>query len=252
MKKLAIVLALLALSLVFMHRVDATTATFAQKQISLNFTVTPSPTPVGYIPSQNSPTAIAQGSRIPNSASASAVIAFLTPSDPLDRVLAYEPLQMSDLNNVVAVNQGGVKVDFHVKPDPKFGNFHIIPHTTSFNVGYGANAPIICAYEVFAHYTSAWSVSDWVYGTNTSGGTPGLNGFPTYNYPQASQLGWKAEGITTNFKAFVNSGAPGELAFNGAAGTTKQVCFDLNITVPANVPAATYQTTIQYNLQITF
>ncbi len=251
MKRLFVLLGLLALPLVFINPAGATTATYAQKQISLNFTVTPSPTPVGYTPVQQT-TTIAQTARAFRSALASRVIAYLTPTDPLDRVLAYEPIAIRDFSDVVAVNQGGLKVDFHVKADPKFGFFHIIPHTTSFNVGYGANAPIVCAYEVFAHYTTAWSVTDWVYGTDTKGGTPGLNGFPTYNYPQADQLAWEAEGVTSSFKAFANSGGPGELAFNGIAGSTKQVCFDLNITVPSNVNSGTYQTTIQYNLLVTF
>ena len=249
MKKLSIALFFIALVFGFGSQANALQTSFAAKQMSLNFTVTPSPTPIGFVPSATS-TIVADAEKAAARASRSSVVtAYLTPSDPLDRMLAYVPIHLGDM--VAQVNpQGNVKVQFTVKADPKYKNFHLIPHTTSFNAGYGSNT-YTCAYEVYASYTSAWSVTDWVYGSNTSGGSSGLNGYPTYNYPTTSQLSWLAEGVTTTFKPFANAGGPGEQVFSGAAGTTKQICIDLTLNVPNTIAAGTYQTTIQYNLIVT-
>jgi len=125
-----------------------------------------------------------------------------------------------------------------------------VTHTTTFNAGYGPNT-YTCSYEVFASETRTWQVTDWVYGSNTSGGS-GLTTWPTNNYPTPSALQWFAEGISSAFTPFSNSGQPGETPFSGNAKTTKQVCFDLSLSVDPSVAAGTYQSTIQYNLRIYF
>jgi hypothetical protein len=126
----------------------------------------------------------------------------------------------------------------------------VIPQNTTLYAGYGSNT-WTCVYQVYASYTGyAWTVTDWVQGSNQSGGGAN-NGFPTYNYPTTSLLQWEAETVTTSFAAFSNSGSPGQAAFGGAASTSKTVCFDLSLNVPGTIPAGTYQTTIQYNLIVT-
>lgn len=246
MKNLTLVLAAaLALACAWAGSADASYTTYTSKQITLNFTISPSPspTPVAYVPSQTqSVVAAAQRS------ATSTVAAYVVPADPLWRAVAWEPVRLDDM--VAQANpEGNVKVNFTVKPDPHFAHFHIIPHNTSFMAGYGSNT-YTCAYEVFASYSTAWEVTDWVYGSNNSNGTTGLNGYPTWNYPTASNLSWKAITVTSTFAPFANEGSPGEQSFSGAANTTKQICFDLTLNVPNSTPANVYQTTIQYNMLV--
>lgn len=248
MKHFTIALFFVALVLGVGSQARALQTTYGYKQISLNFTVTPSPTPIGYVPSATSAVARAAASA-PVTAAARNVAAYAWPSNPLDRLVAFVPVRVDDM--IAQSNpQGSVNVQFTVKADPKYANFHLVPHQTSFNAGYGSNT-YTCAYEIFASYAKAWTVTDWVYGTNNSGGTAGLNGYPTYSYPTASQLSWLAETLTTSFKAFANAGSPGETTMTGAAGTSKQICIDLTLDVGPNIPAGSYQTTIQYNMIVT-
>jgi hypothetical protein len=249
LRKLSIALFFIALVLGLRSQANALQTTFASKEISLNFTVTPSPTPIGFAPNATTTTIAAAERAAAHSSRASLAMAYIAPSDPLDRLVAFVPIRVGDL--VAQANpQGNVKVQFTVKPDPKYAYFHIVPHMTSFNAAYGSNT-YTCAYEVFARYTSAWFVTDWVYGSNNSTGTPGLNGYPTYNYSTTSLLSWLAEGVTSTFKPFANAGSPGEQTFSGAANTSKQVCIDLTLIVPSSIAAGEYQTTIQYNLIVT-
>lgn len=249
MKKLSVALFFIALVIGVSSQANALQTTYGYKQISLNFTVTPSPTPIGYVPSATAVVARA-AEKAPATLAAQHVAMYAYPSNPLDRLIAFVPVRVDDMIAQATNPQGNVNVQFTVKSDPKYANFHIVPHTTAFNAGYGSNT-YTCAYEVFAKYTSAWTVTDWVYGTNNSGGTAGLNGFPTYSYPTGSQLSWLAETVTTSFKAFANAGSPGETTFTGAANTSKQVCIDLTLNVGSNIPAGSYQTTIQYNMIVT-
>ncbi len=219
--------------LAFTHRAQALQGTLATKQITVNIVVTPSPTPVAYIP-QSQAAAVSFASMLSRAE---------TPN-----LLAYDPLNVSDMVAQAAPPQGNVKVQFTVKLDPTFQYFHVVPGPNmTLNAGYGANT-YTCVYQVFAKYATPWTVTDYAYGSNTSGGTPGLNGFPMYNYSATSDLSWLAETITTSFKPFVNSGAPGETVFTGAAGAAKTICIDLSLTVPNSIPAGSYSATISYRM----
>lgn len=234
MKKLAFLFFAAALFVGAAQVAQAITVSLPSKQITVQFVISPSPSPIVYVP-----------------AAPAAAPAYGLPS--FDAMLAYSPVSTSDMMNAtvlaMATPQSSVKVQFVVKPDPNYQYFHIIPGaTTTFNAGYGSNT-FTCAYQIFGHYTTNWSIGDYIYGSNTSGGTAGLNGFPQYNYPTTSDLSWLAETKTTSFLAFSNGGAPGQTTFTGAAGTTYTICIDLGLTVPSNIPAGTYSTTINYYLQ---
>ncbi|MDQ6929229.1 MAG: hypothetical protein M3126_01005 [Candidatus Eremiobacteraeota bacterium] len=208
-------------------RVDAAWYYNGSKQVTLTVTVTPSP--ITFVPMVRPTPVIARAEAHPHVA-------------PV--MIAYEPMRASD---TIAAASGTVPVALTVKPDPTYAIFHIVPHTSSLVAGYGPNT-YTCAYEVFASQPRVWQVTDWVYGSTSSGGS-GLTTWPTNNYPTASALQWYAEGISSAFKPFSNAGQPGETPFNGPANTSKQVCFDLSLTVDPTVAAGTYQTTIQYNLR---
>ena len=233
MRKLSILLALLATAIALTAPAFALQSQKTYGQISLTFLITPSP--VVYVP-MTAPVAeiVALGKRMQK-------------LQEFDHMLAWEPVRTNDM--IAQANpQGSVEVNFTVKANPNYAYFHIIPGaSTTFNAGYGPNV-WTCAYSVFAHYTTAWSVTDWVYGSNGSGGTAGLNGFPVYNYPTTSLLDWLAETVTSTYTAFANHGSPGQTAFTGTAGSTKTVCFDLSLNVPSTIGAGSYQTTLQYNL----
>lgn len=236
MKKLAITFLAVVAVLALTRHAQALQGTLATKQITVNFTVTPSPspTPVAYVP-------VSEQGRI-------SFASLLTRADSSNQV-AYDPLSLSEMV-AQATPQGGVKVQFTVKADPSFQYFHVVPGpsmSSPLSAGYGANN-FPCVYQVFAKYSTAWTVTDYAYGSNTSGGTAGLNGFPMYNYAAKSDLSWLAETVTTSFKPFANSGQPGETTFTGAAGAAKTICIDLSLTVPNNVPAGDYQATISYRM----
>jgi hypothetical protein len=256
LKKLAFLLCFVAIALAMSGQAWATYTIKTSKQITLQFLVTPSPTPVGYDPSTStsaaSAIAISRASGFDTTRQLERIAQLMQPNNPLDQLVAWMPMRAGDMV-AQSAPEGNVKVQFTVKPDPNFAFFHIVPGAggTSFNAGYGSNT-YTCAYQVFAKYATQWIVSDWVAGTNTSGGTLGVNVFPTYNYPTTSNLSWLAETITTSFKAFANAGSPGETTFTGTAGQSKTACIDLTLNVPNTIPAGTYQTTIQYNLQIWF
>jgi hypothetical protein len=234
LRKLSVALFFLALVVAVSSRAWALQSTLSYKQITVNITITPSPspTPVSYVPAPTLPTAVAD---------------YLEPADPLMRALAFVPLRTDDMIAQAAPPEGDVKVNFTVKADPNAKYFHIVPVDTNLTAGYGPNT-FTCVYQVFATYTVAWEVTDWVYGSSSTGGIAGLNGFPTYNYSTASLLQWKAEGITSSFKAFANDGSPGEATFSGLAKASTTACIDLSLNVPASIPAGTYQATLQYQI----
>ncbi len=236
MKKFAIAFLAVVTVLVFTRHAQALQGTLGTKQITVNFTVTPSPspTPVAYVP-------VSQQGTI-------AFASVLSRADASNEV-AYDPLSTSDMV-AQATPQGSVKVQFTVKADPSYQYFHVVPGasmSSPLSAGYGANS-FPCVFQIFAKYATAWTVTDYAYGSNTTGGTAGLNGFPMYNYPTKSDLSWLAETITTTFKPFANSGQPGETTFTGAAGAAKTVCIDLSLTVPSNIPAGDYQATFSYRM----
>ena len=245
MKKLFLALFFLAAVVAVSSRAWALQSTLAVRQITVNITISPSPTPVGYVP-QSAPDVASVAARAAARNGDTRAAAYIVPADPLMRAVAWVPVRMDDM--IAQVNpQGNVKVNFTVKADPNAKYFHLTPVNTNLQAGYGPNT-FVCVYKVFATYTSPWEVTDWIYGSSSSGGTAGLNGFPNYNYATPSLLQWEAEGITTSFKAFANDGSPGEKTFSGAANVSTTACIDLSLNVPASIAAGTYQSTIQYQL----
>lgn len=241
MRKLSLALALLVAVVGLWSPLAYGATSLTSGNISLTFVISPSPspTPIAYVPTGGSAQEIiALGLR------AQSLVSF-------DRMVAWEPLRTSDMVAQATNPQGSVKVNFTVKANPNYKYFHIIPGTTTtFNTGYGANT-WTCAYQVYASYSGySWNVTDWVYNTNSTGGVAGFNGFPTYNYPTTSLLQWLAETQTSTFTPFANDGSPGQSSFSGASGTTKTICIDLSLNVPASIAAGSYQTTIQYNMML--
>lgn len=208
---------------------SALSGTVGTKNISITIVVTPSP--IVYVPT----TANGLAQERP-----------LASPEQFDSMLAYNPVSMQDVV-AQATPQSSVKVQFTVKPDPTYAYFHITPVSTNLNAGYGPNT-WTCVYKVFGHYATSWSINDWNYGSSSTGGTSGFNGFPTYNYATTSLLSWLAETMTMSYAPFANGGAPGQTAFKGAAGSTEDICIDLSLNVPSTIPAGTYGATITYRM----
>lgn len=239
MKKLAIALfAGLCLLVAFdAQRADAITAQYTYKTIMVNFTVTPSP--VAYTPPRSARPAVAEAA--PPKA---------RPAGASPRIVAFMPALfgagagfgvLPPAAETLAALQGNVPVSINVQADPTAKYLHIIPLTPNLNAAYGLNT-YSCAFQIYGYYTNTWRVTDWVASSV---------GFPTYWYPTASQLSWLAEGITTTYTAYANSGSPGQLTFNGVANVAKTVCIDLQLNVPATTPAGAYSAPLQYTLVVT-
>ncbi|MDE2572478.1 MAG: hypothetical protein KGM44_08160 [bacterium] len=195
------------------------------KTVSITVTVTPSP--VVYVPRT-----VAQAVKHP--APHPEVFALLDPA----KLRAYHMLAQ------VGPTQSNVPVTMNVQADPTAKYLHVVNNATVLKAGYGSTS-YACAYAVYAKAPYTWRVNDWVYGTAPTGSKP----FPTFNYSTTSALAWLAETVTSSYQPFKNSGSPGEEAFTGSANVSKQICIDLQLTVPNNIPAGTYSTTIEYQLQ---
>jgi hypothetical protein len=225
------------------HEAGAVTGTlYTTKDIALTIIVTPSPTPVGYVPG-----AFGNGARVASNAIPRSIMPPSTAS-----MLAYQRFSMQDaVAQVTSSPQGHVQVNFTVRADPTSQYLHVDPITNPLYAGYGANT-WLCAYEVYAYYPGyAYYVDDVVEGTVSNGSGP----FPTYNAPTNSLLTWEAETsggtlITTSYVAFSNGGGAGQQTFTGTAGEKQTNCINLQLNVPSTISAGTYQTTISYMLYV--
>jgi hypothetical protein len=249
---LAIIVAILA----FQSNGSALTTTqYTTKPIMVTITITPSPVPVVFAPS------------VPRRASSSTEGVALASAPAFDSLeggvpamegagSAVQPESSLELAldqgvqvaQVQTVPGGNVPVNVLVKPDPTSAYLHITPVTPNLSAAYGLNT-FTCVYQVFASFSKTWKVDDWVYGTAPQGGS---GTFPGWTYPTASQASWFAQGISTGYTAFTNSGTPGQLAFTGVANVAKTVCFDLQINVTNDIPAGTYSLPVTYALYVTF
>jgi len=153
-----------------------------------------------------------------------------------------------------AGQQGAVPVKFLTKPDPTSTYLHEIPINTTITAQQGTTTYVTCPYEMYAYYTTPYNVTDWGYGT-TSTGTTGA--FPILNYPQASDLAFVVTAVgvppaaNATYTNFSNSGSPGQSTFTGTAGEKQTQCINLKLTVPKTQAVGTYEALIQYNLYST-
>lgn len=216
------------------------------KVFTINFVITPSPTPIGYI--------APAGVQKTNIARANALVA--NPYGGPRRVAmgpsSYDVPMLGRIAPPMviaqATPQGSVPVQFVAKPDPNATFLHFIPHQTTLNAGYGLNPTYICPFEIYAFMTATWKVVDWGFGTVVNGTGP----YPIENLPTTSFLSWFAEGVSTQTNTVYNGGSPGEVTFTGVANVSQQHCIDLTLNVPASIPAGTYTAAIQYTLQYLF
>jgi hypothetical protein len=149
-----------------------------------------------------------------------------------------------------ASQQGAVPVKFTTKPDPTATYLHEIPINPTITAPAGGTTYAACPFEMYAYYKTVYVVSDWGYGTSSSG----TGAFPIYNYPQGADLSWDltAVGATpapgATYTVFANKGASGQTTFTGTAGEVQTQCINIAVTVPAGFAPGTYQAVIQYNL----
>jgi hypothetical protein len=240
-------------ALAMFSQADALQSNRAYKEVVLTVVVTPSPAPVGFLhpaaPARSAPALPASG--IAFAASRAASLALL-PANPLDG-----SVQVASAGTLWDVAPGGaplqiaqaqaqptpVPVQFVAKADPNAQYIHVIPHTPELDAPYGTTT-FTCVFEIYTYYTTAYSLTDWGYGTTKSGtGT-----YPILNYAATSDLSWQVPDLSATVHAYNNSGSPGETTWTGTAGEKQQHCFNLTVVVPATQPAGTYTATIQYNL----
>ena len=246
-------------ALAMFSQADALQSNRAYKYVVLTVVVTPSPAPVGFLkPAKQDAQIAANAAAAPrtnaisfSAAAPSAGVAQLA-SDPFatpvqlasagtawDVAPGFEPFTVAQAQ----VQPTPVPVQFVAKADPNAQYIHVIPHTDELDAGYGTTS-YTCAFEIYTYYTTAYTLTDWGYGTTKSGtGT-----YPILDYPATSDLSWEVPDISTTVHAYNNSGSPGETTWTGTAGEKQQHCFNLTLVVPATQAAGTYTAIIQYNL----
>jgi hypothetical protein len=240
---LAVVTALAVVS-----QADALQSTRAIKIISIIVNVTPSPAPVVFrhaAPPQPGPAVQPQYARLVSDPSRG-------PAQVASSGAAWDVAPGAPILIAQSSAQGTpVPVQFVAKPDPNSAYIKVIQHTGQIDAPYGTTI-FPCAFEIFTFYPTVHQLTDWAYGTKLSGGPPPT--FPLENYPTASYLSWAVPDLSATFKAYANSGTPGQLTWGGTAGQSQQHCIDLQITVPNSLPPSSptniYQATMQYNLLV--
>jgi hypothetical protein len=241
-------LALAALAvLTVISQADALQAQKAYKEMVITVVVTPSPVPIGFLHHSAPPA----GAPLPV-------------PDAIAQLLEnpYNAVQIASSGAAWDVAPGSgaqiaqstaqptpVPVQFVAKPDPNAAFLRIIPHTPTINAGYGTTT-YPCVFEIFTSYTNTYSLTDWGYNTTKTGGS-NSGTFPIENYSMTSYLSWAVPDFSSVFKAYNNSGPPGETTWSGAKNQSQQHCFNLTLNVPNTQPAGTYTAVVQYNLYVT-
>jgi hypothetical protein len=233
---------------------DALQSTKTYKVVEIQFTVTPSPAPsVGFFAKPKAPVQVAT---LPQ---ADGTLLVADPFAGPAQVAYGGPLSWDVAPGVmIAQTQAQpspVPVQFNAQADPNAAYLKIVPGTGgySFNVPYGTT-PESCVFNITTYYTTAYTLTDWGYGTASSNGN---SSYPIYNYPTVSDLSWTIGSVvplpspTPTWTKMYNEGTPGQTVWNKAAGVSYTGCISLEIIVPTTLAPGTYTAAIQYNLQVT-
>jgi len=230
-------------ALTVVSQADALQAQKALKFYSFAFTVTPSPSPVGFA----KPAAPANPV-VPTQVAQLVADPFVGPAQVASAdALSWDVAPGATMIAQSSVQPTPVPVQFVTKSDPNAAFLQIFPQAVPPAFPYGTTV-IPCAFKVFTFYTNTYKLVDWGQGTVSSGGTMT---FPVENYPTASYLSWAVPDFSTTTHTYSNSGAPGETTWAGNAHQSQTHCIDLTLNVPASQPAGAYQATIQYTLYVT-
>ena len=233
-------------ALAVISQADALQTTKAFKEEVLTIKVTPSPSPLAFhwpaAPANAAPAkAVAVSPRIARLA-----------ADPYAgpvRVASIGTLWDVAPRGVViaqatSAQASPVPVQFVAKADPNANFLRIIPHLSELDVPYGTTV-FPCVFEIYTYYTTAYQLSDWAYGTTSSGGG---GSYPMMNYPTTSYLSWAVPDFAATYHTYANSGSPGEKVWSGLAGQAQQHCVNLQVVVPNTQPPGIYTATAQYTL----
>jgi hypothetical protein len=236
-----IALAVLA-TLTVVSQADALQAQKAYKEMTITVVITPSPAPMGFV----RPAAPASAAQVAQAAQlladpfgGPARVAY---AGPAWDVAPGDGVQVAQ----VSTQPTPVPVQFVAKADPNAAYLHIIPYTPTLNAGYGKTV-FSCVFAIFTFYTTAYSLTDWGYGTLKTGATPY---YPIENYPTVSYLSWNVPDFNTTVTPYNNSGPPGETTWTGTANQTQQHCINVTLNVPNSEPPGLYTATVQYNLYV--
>lgn len=214
---LLVALAIAALAtLVVLGQAEALQTVKAYKVFTVNIMVTPSPTPV----------------------------AFARPWSAPDAGISFASLRAPDAQVAQTSSQGApVPVQFITKSDPFAQYLKVVVNTPTIQVPYGPSS-YTCVFTVFTYYPTAYTLSDWGFGTSTSGS----GSFPVMNYPTASYLSWTVPDLSSTTTVYANQGSPGQKAWSGTAGQSQTHCVNLTINVPNTQPAGAYQAVLEYSM----
>jgi len=164
----------------------------------------------------------------------------------------YDVAPIAALQPFVIAQQASVPVTFQTISNPNAKLVHAVanPNPTFANRNEVLVAPygtttFPCVYQVYTNQTVPYRLTYWAQGTGSGNGR---GTFPLWNAPAASEASWMAEGVTTDFAAFGNNGAPGDVMWSGNANAPQQHCIDWKVNVPDSLHPGIYTATVQYNL----
>lgn len=239
MNKMRSVLVTFALLTLLPVVVQATIQTQrAQQAISIVVYVTPTPTPVGYEPAKRS------------SGGFGGIIArwALRPVEPSGHA---ENMTLDD--RTLAVNQGAVKVEASVAPNP---NATLLtgsncqgqsPQTGQCNAWVtsqqaGTTQQYACAYEISVNTSiTSWKMEQGLFADFSSGSST----FPGGNLANNTYI-TSPNATATPFVVYQSDGNTWTvLTTNGGA---KTYCVTLTLTIPPTTPAGVYNTNAVYTL----
>jgi hypothetical protein len=218
------------------NALSGSTSIFLEETVTI--IVTPSPTPVGFVPATP---ALSVPRQVASSGASIYDVAPISVLEP--------PVMVAQ-----ATPQGPIPVTFQAIANPNAKFLHSVPNSnpTANNQNNTLLAPygttvFTCVYQIFTDETVAYSLTDWAFGTASGAGS---GTYPLQNTPTTSFASWEAEQTTTSFAAFANSGSPGQLDWDGTANVSQQHCIDWQVTVPTTLAPGTYTATVQYNLNV--
>jgi hypothetical protein len=174
---------------------------------------------------------------------------YVNPSDLFDtKKIARGSAMYTDVVNppgaqVVAANQGSLRVEAHVTPDPNATLLYANTNAVSMSGTAGTTVTQACAYTVTVQTAvTSWQLKTGLASDFASGFAGGNLYFRFYDTP-----GGTPPASYTQFTVYPTTGQNAWQPMTSAGGT-HTYCIDLNLNIPLNVHSGAYGTNAVYTL----
>jgi len=174
---------------------------------------------------------------------------YVNPNDLFDtKKIARGSAMYTDVVNppgaeVVAANQGSLRVEAHVTPDPTATLLYANTNAISMSGTAGTTVTQTCAYTVTVQTAvTSWQLKTGLASDFASGFAGGNLYFRFYDTP-----GGTPPASYTQFTVYPTTGQNAWQPMTSAGGT-HTYCIDLNLNIPLNVHSGAYGTNAVYTL----